>query len=80
MTASRDLVAIAEEVFHDLLPGGADWVAALVRHNGDMGIHGACDRSCGLDDCRRPYFDEAGLTRYRDAPEPIEALPERRAS
>jgi len=61
-----DLTAIATEVFADLLPGGVEWRAALVRHNQNLGSYGRCDGDCHLDDCRRPYYDESGLTRYRD--------------
>jgi hypothetical protein len=64
-----DLTAIATEVFTDLLPGGADWQAALVRHNHNLGQYGRCDGDCRRADCRRPYYDESGLTRYRDTPD-----------
>jgi hypothetical protein len=60
-----DLTAIATEVFADLLPGGVEWRAALVRHLQNLGLNGRCDGNCPLADCRRPYFDESGLTRYR---------------
>ena len=61
-----DLVAIAEEVFADLLPGGIGAYEALLQHNHNLGRDRACDGSCGLLHCRRPDFDDAGLTRYRD--------------
>jgi hypothetical protein len=54
----------AEEVFSDLMPGGVEAHAALVRHNHNLGRYGACDGSCGQVDRRRPYFDEFGVTRY----------------
>ena len=66
---THDLTAIATEVFADLLPGGADARAALVQHNHNLGRDARCDGSCGLPGCRRPYFDRAGLTRYRDEEE-----------
>jgi hypothetical protein len=59
-----DLTAIATEVFADLLPGGVEAHAALVRHDHNLGRYGACDGSCGQVDRRRPYFDEFGLTRH----------------
>jgi len=61
-----DLTDLARDIFADLLPGGTDWQAALLRHNHDLGRDAACDGSCGLSDCRRPYFDAGGLTCYRD--------------
>lgn len=38
----------------------------LFQHNHNLGLNGACDGTCGMGGCRRPYFDRAGLTRYRD--------------
>ena len=69
-----DLTDIARDMFADLLPGGADWQAALLRHNHNLGRDAACDGSCGLADCGRPYFDRAGLTRRRDGSTRCEQL------
>jgi hypothetical protein len=55
----------AEEVFGDLMPGGAAAQAALARHNASLRLHARCDGDCGVPHCRKPYFDDAGLTRYR---------------
>ena len=56
-------VVMAEHIFGDLLPGGSEARAALDRHNRRMRIDGACDATCGVPDCRAPYFDKYGLTR-----------------
>ena len=69
-----DLTPMAHEIFADLLPGGADAQVALVRHNQNIGRMAACDGSCRLADCRRPYFDRAGLTRHGDGPTRCEPL------
>lgn len=61
-----DLTAVAAEIFADLLPGGIDACEALVAHNRNLRLWASCDGTCGMDGCRRPYFDHAGLTRYRD--------------
>jgi hypothetical protein len=38
---------------------------ALVRHNQNLRLYGRCDADCGVPDCRAPYYDGSGLTRYR---------------
>jgi hypothetical protein len=60
-----DLTGVTREVFAGLLPGGGDAQAALARHNENLRLHARCDGGCGVPDCRKPYFDDAGLTRYR---------------
>jgi hypothetical protein len=69
-----DLMPQAEEIFGDLLPGGSDTYGGLLRHNHNLGLYAACDGSCGFADCRRPYFDRAGLTCYRDGSETVEQM------
>ena len=69
-----DLTDIARDMFADLVPGGADAYEALVRHKKDLGRTAACDGSCCLADCGRPYFDRAGLTRRRDGSTRCEQL------
>jgi hypothetical protein len=58
------------------MPGGIEWQAALARHNQNLRLYARCDGDCRLDDCRRPYFDESGLTRYRDMSDDQETVPE----
>jgi hypothetical protein len=72
---AHDLTAIATEIFADLLPGGVEWRAALVRHNQNLGFHGRCDGDCHLADCRRPYYDGSGLTRYRETSDDQSGVP-----
>jgi len=62
---SSDPVLQAEATFSDLMPVGAEAQAALARHNASLRLHAMCDGGCGVPDCRKPYFDDAGLTRYR---------------
>ena len=59
-----DLVLVAERAFADLMPGGAVAIEATGCHNHNVGRYGACDGLCGDPDCRRPYLDASGLTRY----------------
>jgi len=61
---ATDPVLLAEATFGDLLPGGTDAQAALVRHNESLRHRGRCDADCGVPDCRAPYYDQAGLTTY----------------
>jgi len=63
-----DRTADAMAAFADLLPGGADAITVLVRHDRALGRDSACDGSCGVPDCRRPDFAKAGLTRYGGRP------------
>ncbi|CAN5840941.1 hypothetical protein BH23CHL8_BH23CHL8_27310 [soil metagenome] len=50
-------MAIAAEVFADLLPGGAEVVAAGARHAERLRLHERCDRRCGLPRCRGTHVD-----------------------
>jgi hypothetical protein len=68
---AKDLVSQAEDIFADLMPGGAEAQAALARHNASLRLHARCDGSCGALDCHEPYFDDAGLTRYRSEDQEI---------
>ena len=60
-----DLTLQAKAKFGDLLPGGVDTQAALVRHNREMRLRAECDGACGVPECRAPYYDASGLARYR---------------
>jgi hypothetical protein len=59
-----DLTAIAEEVFADLLPGGAESVAARARHDERVRLYGRCDMRCGVPFCRGTPVDEDALARF----------------
>ena len=60
----RVLMGAAARIFADLLPEAPAADGAMGGHNHNLGRYGACDGACGNPDCPRPYFDEAGLTRY----------------
>jgi hypothetical protein len=66
--SATNLLPHAEDLSHTQIFTGSEEHAALLRHNHNLGRDAACDGDCGLPDCRRPYFDASGLTRYRGEP------------
>jgi hypothetical protein len=66
-----DLTPIARQVFVDLLADGPEAQASLARHNASLRLYARCDGFCGAPDCHKPYFDDAGLTRYRSEDQEI---------
>lgn len=55
--------------------GGFEAEKGLTSHNQNLRVYASCDGTCGMKGCRSPYFDHAGLTRYRDDELPIGDLP-----
>ena len=54
---AQDLVAIAQEMFTDLVPGGSAVAEARTRHHQVLRAGGVCDTRCGLPRCRGTHID-----------------------
>ena len=72
----RDELTDAEEESHQDLVGdgcffgGFEAHPGLSAHNRNLRLLAACDGTCAMAGCPRPYFDDSGLTRHRGGATP----------